>query len=243
MKTLIRAAALAAMLSAGALSAHAQAPSTGADAMFRATTLSLSAYGETRIAPDMATINVGVTTQATTAVEAMQQNATRMSQVMSALTRQGIAARDIQTSSLNLSPQYDYRENQPPLLRGYQAQNQLTIRVMDVSKLGVAIDAVVSAGSNQINGISFGLKDPRAAEDAARREAVQALRAKVDLYATATGHRVLRLVNLSEGGGYSPPQPVPMLAMARAEKADTSISGGELSVRIDVNGVYELAPR
>jgi len=242
MKSLIRVALLSAVLSTGALSANAQS-APASEAMFNATTMSLSAYGETRIAPDMATINLGVTTQASTAVEAMQQNATRMSQVMTALTRQGIAARDIQTSSLNLSPQYDYRDNQPPLLRGYQAQNQVTIRVMDISKLGVAIDAVVSAGSNQINGISFGLKDSKAAEDAARREAVTALRAKAELYAAATGNRIARLVNLSEGGGYTPPQPVPMFATARMEKADTSVSGGELSVRIDVNALYQLAPR
>ncbi len=244
MKTLIRAAALGALFATSALAAHAQsAPQTAAEAMFNATTLNLSAYGEVRIAPDMATINVGVMTEAPTAVEAMRQNGLRMNQVMAALTRQGIAERDIQTSNLNLSSQYDYRENQPPLLRGYQASNQVTIRVMDLSKLGQAIDAVVSAGSNQINGIGFGLRDPRTAEDNARRQAVAALKAKADLYAEATGLRIARLINLSEGGGYSPPQPVPMAMLARgmAKDESTSVSGGELSVRVDVNAVYQLS--
>jgi uncharacterized protein YggE len=70
---------------------------------------------------------------------------------------------------------------------------------------------------------------------------VQALQAKAQLYAGATGYRLARLVNLSEGGGYVPQPPRPM-AMAREAfaKADTPVQAGELSVRIDITGMYEL---
>jgi uncharacterized protein YggE len=103
------------------------------------------------------------------------------------------------------------------------------------------VDATVSAGANQVGGISFGLADPTAAENAARQAAVKALAAKADLYAQATGYRVLRLVSLSEGGGVTPPQPIPMVAMAaRFEKAETPVAPGEVRVRIDVTGLYEL---
>ena len=97
-----------------------------------------------------------------------------------------------------------------------------------------------AAGANQINGISFGLKDSSAAEDQARLAAVRALRAKAELYAGATGYRVSRLVSLSEGGGAEPSPVVPMM-MARTAVAKTPVAAGELTVRIDVNGVYELA--
>lgn len=250
MKTLIRTAACAAVLIAAAApavlpqAALAQTASQAEDAMFRATTLNLSAYGETRVAPDMATINLGVNVEAATAQEAMRANATRMNQVIAALKKAGIAERDIQTSNLNLSAQYAYEQNQPPRLTGYQASNQVTIRVNDLGRLGAAVDATVSAGANQVNGISFGLKDSTAAENAAREAAVRALAAKADLYAKATGHRVARLVSLSEAGGYAP-QPMPMFKTARMESAlaadATSVSGGELAVRIDITGLYELA--
>jgi len=66
-------------------------------------------YGfEVRTAPDMATISLGVMTEAKTAVEAMRQNATRMTEVVASLRRSGIAEKDIQTSNLNLSAQYHY---------------------------------------------------------------------------------------------------------------------------------------
>lgn len=243
MKTFVRAGAVALLLAtAAAPAAFAQAARPMADTMFQSTTLNLSAYGETRVAPDKATINLGVQTEAPTASAAMSANNERMNTVIAALRRAGIADKDIQTSNLNLSPQYDYVEREPPRLRGYQASNQVTVTVNDLSKLGAAVDATVKAGANNVNGISFGLKNPTAAENAAREEAVKALAAKAELYARATGHRIGRLVNLSEGGGAMPfPPPAPMAAYARLEKADsTPISAGELNVRIDVTGVYEL---
>jgi len=244
MKTLLRAAALAALLAtAAAPQAVAQAAPPAAESMFRATTLNLAAYGETEVVPDMATITLGVMTEGDTAQAAMQANATRMNAVLAALKRGGIAERDIQTSNLNLSPRYQYVENLPPKLIGYQASNQVTVTVHDLKRLGQAVDATVNAGANQVHGISFGLDDPTAAENAAREKAVKALAAKAELYARATGHRVVRLVTLSEGAAsYPVPPPMPVAAMAsfRKESADTSVSAGELKVRVDVTGLYEL---
>lgn len=242
MKTFLRAAAIGAFLATTALTAApAYAQQTTSDAVFNATTLNLSAQGEVRVAPDMATITLGVQTEAPTAAEAMRSNAAQMNAVVAALKRQGIAERDIQTSTINLNARYQYVENLPPKLIGYTATNNVTIRVQDIARLGGALDAVVGAGANQIHGISFGLKDPKAAEDEARRKAVQAIRAKADLYSSAMGLKITRLVNLSENGGYSPPPPMPMMAMARFEKADsTPVSGGEVAVRVDVSAVYAL---
>ena len=243
MKNLVRASALSLILATAfaTTSASAQAMS-GTDTVFKATTLNLSAYGETKIVPDMATISLGVLTESPTAAAAMRANAAQMTKVFAALKAAGIAERDVQTSGLNLSPQYDYIQNEPPKLRGYQASNQVTVRVQDLSRLGAAVDATVNAGVNQVNSINFGLRDSGAAENAAREQAVQALSAKANLYARATGYRVARLVTLSEGGGYSAPQPMPMMAMARMDKAEsTPIAAGEISVRADVTAVFELA--
>lgn len=244
MKALFRAAALGALIVAGtAVQASAQTPPViGADTMFKATTLTLSAYGETRIAPDIATITLGVQTEAPTAGEAMRLNASRMSQVIASLKKAGIDDRDIQTSGLNLNPQYVYEQNAPPRLSGYQATNQVVITARDLSKLGQVVDASVNAGANNVGGISFGLADSAAAEDAARMKAARTLQARAELYARSMGYRVGRLVTMSEGGGYQPaPPPMPMMAMAR-EKSDsaTPVEGGELKVRIDVSATFEL---
>ena len=177
------------------------------------------------------------------AAEALAAKASRMTAVMASLKKAAIAEKDIQTSNLSVNPQYRYVENQAPVLIGYQVSNQATVTVRDLKKLGAAVDATVNAGANQVNGISFGLADPTTAENAAREAAVRALTAKADLYARATGYRIVRLVTLSEGGGYTPQPPMPLAAMAmRSEAKDsTPVSSGELSVRIDITGLYELA--
>ena len=232
----------AALVGLSAPMAFAQSSPMEMHAMTAAPALNLSAYGEVKTAPDMATISFGVVTEATTAAEAMRLNATRMNEVMAALRRAGIAERDVQTSGLNLSAQYDYVQNEPPKLRGYQASNRVTVNIMDLTKVGTTADAVVSAGVNQIDGIVFGLKDPKAAEDQARVLAVRALQDKARLYAQALGVELGSIRTLNEGGGYQPPQPMPMYAarMAMAESDSTPVAAGQLAVRIDITGTYDL---
>jgi uncharacterized protein YggE len=238
-------AAAALALAAPAARAQSQ-PAGGAPLTIQAVTerpsLNLSAYGEVKAAPDMATITFGVVTEATTAAEAMRLNAARMNEVMAALRRAGIAERDVQTSGLNLSAQYDYVQNEPPRLRGYQASNQVTVIINDLTKVGSTADAVVAAGVNQINGISFGLKDPSAAENQARQIAVRNLQAKASLYAQALGVELGGIRSLTEGGGYSPRPPMPMYARAEMaqDAGNTPIAAGELTVRIDITGIYDL---
>ncbi|MBU4433735.1 MAG: SIMPL domain-containing protein [Alphaproteobacteria bacterium] len=122
------------------------------------------------------------------------------------------------------------------------ASNQVTVTVRDLARLGQAVDATVTAGANTVGGVTFGLQNPQVAEDAARLDAVKALQAKADLYARATGYKIVRLINLGEGGGYTPAPPMPVFAMAKREMADsTPVASGELKVRIDVSATYEVA--
>ncbi len=237
--------ALMALAAPAALAQTAPAPSgpLQVHAMAQTPALNLTASGEVRVQPDLATITFGVVTEAATAREAMAQNATRMTEVVVALRRAGIAEREVQTSGLNLSAQYDYVQDQPPRLRGYQASNRVTVRILDLDKVGTTADAVVAAGVNQIDGIGFGMVDPKAAEDRARVEAVQALQAKAGLYAQALGVTLGPIRSLSEGGGYSPPPPMPMYAVrAQSMSADAStpVSAGEMVVRIDITGTYDI---
>ncbi len=167
--------ALAALLALGAAVApavsNAPVPSTFA----------LSAFGETRLVPDVASITLGVNTQAATAGEALNANGARMTAVIAALKKAGLTDRDIQTSTLSINPQYVYENNQPPRLTDYQVANQVIITMHELSRLGGVIDASVAARTNTADGISLGQADPSAAEDTARLAAVKALNAKAEL--------------------------------------------------------------
>ena len=207
------------------------------------TLLSVSAHAEATRVPDVATISAGVVTQAADANAAMQANAKQMDGVMRAIRAAGIAERDIQTSGINLNPQYRYAENQPPAITGYQASNTVNIKVRDIGDLGGVLDALVASGANQVNGPSFEIDEPEAAYDEARREALAKARARANMYAETLGMRVRRIVSIDEGGGFQPPMPMPMMAMSRAEKGvayDTAVSPGETTLSANLNVVFEL---
>jgi uncharacterized protein YggE len=148
----------------------------------------------------------------------------------------------MQTSNLSLQPAYDYsgRDGSPPQVTGYTASNQLDVKVRDLANLGKTMDAIVSQGGNTISGLQFGLDDPSDARDEARVIAIQKAVERANLYASATGYRVARIVTISEssGGGY---QPMPMMSM-RAESADlsTQVSSGEVGYSVDVTVTFEL---
>lgn len=246
MKTFAAAAAALFLAASTVAAAHAQEAMPAAHPMVpHGPILSLSAYGETHVAPDMATISLGVTNQAPTAAEAMKANAQRMSSLVAALRKAGAAEKDIQTTGVSLNPQYNYKPNTPPELIGYQATNTVQVTVRDLGRLGPMIDASVAAGGNEVNGIGFGLRDPQAAEDAARVEAVRRVEAKAQLYAQALGKKIHALRTMSEGGGYQPGPIRPMLktmAVAAAPQADTVTQPGELDLRVEVSATYELEP-
>jgi uncharacterized protein YggE len=201
--------------------------------------LHVAAESQVRAAPDLATITLGVQTDAATAQAALAENAKRMQAVFAALKKAGVADKDVQTSNLSIAPQYAYAEREPPKLTGYQASNQVSVIVRDLKRLGATVDAVVGSGSNQVNGVTFGLADPDRALDQARKDAVAKARARAELYAQAAGLKVARIVAISEGGDAAiPPMPMPMAKMAMAEATPTA--PGELALSVTVNVAFEL---
>lgn len=204
------------------------------------TTLSISAEGSVNREPDIAFLNAGVQTQGETAQTAMAANATAMNGVFDALAAANVDAKDMQTSNFSLQPQYDYsnRSNgQSPRLTGYQASNQLTVRVRDLDNLGKTMDALVGAGGNTFSGLRFALEDDRAAKNAARDIAMKEAIARAELYAAASGYEVARVVTISESGGYNPQ---PMAVMARSAESSTPIASGEVGYSVSVNVTFEL---
>ena len=221
------------------MTAHAQnAPAVVAS---DATLLNISAQAEARRVPDVATLSAGVVTQATDGNTAMRQNAEQMTKVLAAIKAAGIAERDVQTSGVNLSPQYRYAENEAPKITGYQASNTVSLKVRDIAKLGKVLDALAAQGANQINGPQFEIDQPEPVYDEARLAALKKAQARAETYAKALGLRVRRIVSISESGGGNF-RPVMMRAapMAMAADASTPVSPGESTVSVNLDVVFDL---
>lgn len=219
-------------------------PGRGGQDMCRpgATRLSVSGQGEARVAPDLATIQLGVTTQAPGAAEAMEQNATRQTAVIDALADAGIAPADIRTSGLTLSPMLDYAEGRAPTVTGYQAGNMVSVRVRDVTRLGAVLDSVVAAGANEINGIAFTREDSAATRDEAQREAVKDARHKAGVLAEAAGLTLGPVLVLRDAPASEGPRPMMMEARAAGDAAKMPIAAGDLAVAAMVEMEFALTP-
>ncbi len=149
--------------------------------------------------PDLAEVSAGVTTQAPTAVQAMQLNATAMDAVVSRIKALGIASEDIQTTGINLGAQYDYDQaRQRQVFRGYQASNRVSVILRKIDRTGQVLDALVAAGATDIGGPSFSIDDDSAPRAQARKAAFEKAQSQAGEYARWAGYAGVRLLSVSE---------------------------------------------
>jgi uncharacterized protein YggE len=168
-----------------------------------------------------------------------------MDRLIATLAKAGIPKKDIQTSGINLSAQYDYsnRDGQPagPRFIGYEASNQLTIKLHDVKKVGPLLDTLVEAGATNVNGPSFSIENPAPMLAQARAAALKSAKAQADFYAQAAGYRSARLVSISESNSGGNP-PVPMMAQRfKADAAEaTPVEPGQVGSSVTLTVQYAL---
>jgi uncharacterized protein len=168
----------------------------------------ISVTGEAKIsvAPDLAQIDAGVTSEAKTAREASDANNAAMGKVLQALKGAGIDEKDYRTSRLSLQPEYASAKSSasPAAIVGYRASNHLTIRLHDVGKVANVIDTVVTAGANEIGGINFMVSQASKLLDDARAQAIADARRKAEIYAKAAGVTLGTPISISEEGAAEP---------------------------------------
>lgn len=237
---------LAGGLAVGLLATTLVGPAVGAvqaqsDTEETLRTISVDGTGRVKTEPDVADITIGVTQQGEDAKEASSKAAESMDAVIAALLELGIDEKDIQTTSLNLNPLYDWDDN-PPEIEGWEASNLVNVTVRNIDAVGDVVDATTAAGATNINSISFRVEDPTEAEAEAREAAVKDAQAKADQLASAAMVNIIAVVSISESGA-QPPQPI-YLARAEMAAADTGASTpvmpGEVELTVNVNIQYEI---
>lgn len=203
--------------------------------------ISLSATGAIKTAPDKVDISTGVTSQADSAKEALAKNTESMTKVIAALKAQGLDAKDIQTTNFSVQPLYEDRKEgqRSPKIVGYQVTNSVHLTVHDISKLGDILDRVVTLGANDVGSIEFGVAEPEALKDEARKLAIANAIANAKLYADAAGVKLGKVLTINEDQGvilarYA--SPAPTMEMAKA----VPIEAGTATVEARVSVSFEL---
>jgi uncharacterized protein YggE len=196
-----------------------------------------------RSAPDVAMVNAGVMTRAATAREAIRENAAQMDRLISAMRALGIAREDIQTSNFNLSPNYDYnRETGEQVFRGYNVNNQVSVKLRELSRAGEVLDALVDAGANNIYGPNFMLEDDAEAKETARRMAFERGLAQATEFARMAGFSSVRLLSVAESfQGYGPvPEQAIQVTASRSADVSTPIEPGQVGTGVMLSLKYEM---
>ncbi len=167
--------------------------------------ITITAQGKVQVKPDIAVVQLSVTTpRQVTSAEAFDKNAAAMNQVIEAMKKLGVDEKDLQTTGLRLNPAYEYKDGSSRLI-GYDAYQELSVRVRDLKKVSEVIARGAGEGINQIGGISFTIDDLEKYKALARAEAVQKAEAKAAEMSGLTGIRLGKLINVFESGGDQSP--------------------------------------
>jgi uncharacterized protein len=206
--------------------------------------LNVSGTGTVTLTPDIAYINIGVHTELDTAANAVASNNTNTQQLVDALKKAGVDAKDIRTTSFSIYPntQYDPQTNQR-LGTTYVVDNVVYVTVRNLDKLGDLLDTAVKAGANNVNSIQFDVADKNPAIKQARDQAVKDARTQAQELATAAGVTLGNLQQINFNNNI----PTPMTeafgkgggGLAAADVA-VPINAGTMTLTVNVSMSYEI---
>ena len=229
MKSLAVVGAVLAVLVAGATRAG------GAPSAAPQHSIVVAGLGTVSARPDRAQLSFGVSSDAKSASAALRANGAEMTKMIAALKAQGIAAADLRTDLVSLSPRYS--QNGETVV-GYTVTNSVSATVRNLAKIGAIIDAAVGAGANQVSGPNLVRSSATALYRVALRAAIADARGKARTIAAASGLHIRRITDVSEGS--AAPSPMPLTAKASAD-ASTPVETGSSLVEATVTVTFAVA--
>ena len=214
-----------------------------ASAEERISTISVSGEGLIEVAPDRATISVGVVTRDKNAAKVQNDNSRIANEIIKAIAALGIDKKNIRTGNYNFH-QYYRQENNKRVADGYEANNTVIIIVDDLNLVGKVIDRSLSNGANNIDALEFGIKDKSSLQNEAIRLAVRDARAKAEVVAAEFGKNIIAVKNISVNSGYiSAPRANKMMMaeMSMDSGFETPIESGTLTCSANVHVEFEIS--
>lgn len=207
-----------------------------------ARTMAVNAEGKMTVAPDTASINFSVITEAKTAKEAQTQNTEKMNKVIEYVKSVGIDPKDIKTTSYYLYPKYEY-PNGKSILVGYTLTNSISVKIVKFEVIGDLIAKSVELGINQIGDINFFVDNPDEIKTKAGQLAIVNARKKAAVLAQQTGIRLGRVVSVTESGGEFPPyysMAKEAFAVGGGGGGAPQLTPGTQEIRVIANVIFEI---
>jgi len=204
-------------------------------------TLTVTGDAKISVEPNKVEVYLSAETRDISANVSQQENARIMEAVRSALADLGIGTKDIETTSYNLYPIYEYDKNGSLEFQGYRTTQSIKIISFDLSKTGSIADAAVSAGANRVDNIIFGITDDRLIQLKAQvvNMSIDDAKTKALAQSSRIGARIVKVKQLSESSYYYPVYKSSDYISA-APTPSTEISPGQVDVSATVNVIYQI---
>lgn len=211
-----------------------------ATAADRSGVIVVNGTGRVVVQPDVADLRLGVSISRETVTDARSEAARTMTAILEAVRGAGVTDPDIRTTMLSVQPRYDYRDDKPPALAGYDLSNIVDVTVRDLPTVSDVVDRALRAGATSLDGLTFRVDDPTEPERTARTRAVADARARADVLAAAGGVRITGVDAIVEGGA------PPAFPLAKAERmmlasdASTPVSAGTTDIMVTVTVTFRI---
>ncbi|MEX1172901.1 MAG: SIMPL domain-containing protein [Chloroflexota bacterium] len=202
----------------------------------------VSGTGRVSVTPDLADIRLGVGVAHPTVAGARAEAASIMTRILDAVTAAAVERRDVRTTNLSVQPRYDYRDGRAPALVGYDLSNVVEVTVRDLARLADVVDGALGAGATSMDGLSFRVADPVAAEREARLAAMAEARSRADVLAVAAGLTITGVADVVEGTAAGSPIPsYKAERMLMAADAGTPVASGSTEIAVTVTVRFRTA--
>ena len=205
-------------------------------------TISVTGNSQVIMTPDIAYVSIGVHSEAKTATEAVASNNTQTQAVIDAIKAQGVDAKDIQTTNFSVYQQEKFAPTGESLGTFFMADNTVYVTMRDITKIGDILDAAISAGANNIYGITFDVQNKDAAMATGRDQAMADANTQAQELAKAAGATLGDVQSIS----YYSSSPSPIYYDNKAAPAGVGgggsvpISAGQLTLTVSVSVVYGI---
>lgn len=209
----------------------------------KTTLFSVQGTGEATAIPDTAQLNVGVSKTAPSVTAAQDQVNTIINKLTEDLKMLGVADNDIKTTNYSVTPNYDYSGGSQRV-NGYNVNADLQVKIKPLNKANQAIDIATRDGATNVGDIQFVLENTKQKqlEEKARKEAIDAAKAKAQSISKISGIHLGKLIDVQENNG--PTSPIPFAfksadSTAAEAKPVTKLNPGENKITSDVTLSYE----
>lgn len=205
------------------------------------TTIAVTGTGTVYAEPDLATFDVGVSAFQEDVIAASEEVSGRVSRLIATLQSLGVAEQDIRTVDVSIFPEQNYNRDGELTGTRFRVVNRVRVSVRDTSQLSTLLGRSIQTGANEVSNVRYTFADPKALEDQARAQAMDAARDKAEQLAELAEVELGAVQRIVEQGGGAQPMPQARMMQMEAAASDMPVSAGQLSVSVSLQVNYAVA--